>query len=172
MRRYSLLLSILLTAVLCAAPKPDVTEAHLVKYARQVNIADLDVALRSAELGQWLVSGPPHIERVEWSESDCDIKPDYPEPKDGYPLCVKGRLARRNMWGWLVLTVGTVRRGVSGRPQLRYVMMTTPALARRGQFRQVKKLSELPMLISDVAKADEAARSLSPPIRQPPVLNP
>ena len=140
------------------APSRNTTsEQAVVRYAKRLNVADLDPALRSRQLDTWLSSGPAHLDGIEWSRGDCDLKPDIREPREGYPLCVRIDLRRRNAWGWMVITIGNTRTGIQGRPRFERVSVTTKTLAQRGIFRGAKRLSELPKLLSEVEDADSKA---------------
>jgi hypothetical protein len=148
---------LLLAAALAVhkAPHKGVVDDHaLVAYAKKLNVAELDPALNPRRLDEWL-EAPAHFDKIEWSKGDCDLKPDSPEPKDGYPLCVRIDLRRGRAWGWVVITVGTVRKGIDGPPRFRYVVATSGALARRGDIRQTRKLSELFSLFHQVEEADK-----------------
>ena len=134
-----------------------ISEQAVVRYAKRLNVADLDPALRSQQLITRLSFGPAHFETVEWSRGDCGLKPDIREPREGYPLCVRIDLRRRSTWGWIVITIGNTRSGIQGPARFVRVTMTTKVLARRGKFMETKRLSELPKLLSEVEAADAKA---------------
>jgi len=134
----------------------DQSEPGVVAYVKALDVAKLDAALPSHRFEDWLSSVLPKIDSLEWSRSDCDLKPEGPEPGEGWPLCVKVRLKRRHLWGWVTVIVGTTRLGIHGEPRVRYVAMTSEALLMKGQFRDAAKLSELPRLLAEVEAADKA----------------
>ena len=84
------------------------------------------------------------------------------EPKGGWPLCVRLQLHRREVWGWAIITVGTVRRGIHGTPRLEYINLTSRALMLRGEFNDVTKLSDLTRALADVEVADRMSGSDEP----------
>jgi hypothetical protein len=160
-----LLLGLLLigTAVECRdrngnAQEIDKSEARVVAYGKALDVAKLDPALPSQRFDDWLSSGPPKIDSLEWS-SGCDLKLEGPEPRDGWPLCVKARLRRHDLWGWVLVTIGTTRSGIHGEPRVTHIVMTSRALAMKGQFRNAEMLSELPRLIVEVEEAEKALKS-------------
>ena len=155
MRLHFILLIVLIAQdVSCLGVASD---QDVVTYTKRLNVADLDPSLHAQRLDDWLSLGPARSEKVEWSKGDCDLKPDTPEPKEGYPLCVRVDLRRHKAWGWAVIAIGTTRAGIQGRPRVEHLVVTTKALAQRGQFRRTNRLSESPKLLSDVDDIDAKA---------------
>lgn len=148
---------LILLAVAATDCRGSTDDAALFNYAKRLNVATLDSALPSQPLGEWLVSGPPRLTKVEWDRG-CDIKREGSEPRGGWPLCVRVQLRRGELWGRAIITVGTVRSGIHGKPRLEYLFMTSGRLARRGQFWTIKRLSEFPRLLAEVETAHRSAK--------------
>ncbi len=93
------------------------TEKQVIAYAKSIDVKTLDPSLPSQHLDDWLQSGPPHAHIAYWSVEDtCDLKPD--SPKIDYPLCARIGFSRNDKGGFILVQVGTHRRGIVGRPQL------------------------------------------------------
>lgn len=135
-----------------AARKVASNDRALVKYAKGLSVSTLDPALAPRRLEDWLKSGPPHVDKVEW-HVDCDIKFDFPEPKEGYPLCVKATFWRHKSWGVVMTQVGTEPHGIEGRPKVRYVFV-----GREGRFYEKIKLSQLPAILAESDEEEKAGR--------------
>src|SRR3954447_258077 len=102
----------------CRGETPAVSAEHaIVSQAKQLDVAKLDPALKPQLLEDWLRHGPARVETLQWDVSDCDLKPDYPEPAAGYPLCVKAAFQRERVSGWLLVIVGTKRKGITEPPR-------------------------------------------------------
>ena len=143
-------------------PSPVPSDADLVRYAKRIDVRGLDSSLGSRRLEDWLLSGPPHLKTLEWQKSDCDIKPDGPEPREGWPLCVKVIMRRSEAPGWLVLMIGTTKAGIQGPPRLRYGVLIRKTATTLGPFVDVGRLSNLPQVISHVEREDRRAADRQP----------
>lgn len=131
-------------------------DSRVVAYAKQIDVANMDSTLKSQSLARWLSSSELHLTNIQWRESDCDLMPDDTTPKSKYPLCVTINFRRPNSWGRVYIEVGTIQRGVEGRPRLFGCSVKSNAPPPRGQFHSVNKLSELPAMLD---AADAEARS-------------
>ena len=119
------------------------TEKQVIEYAKSIDVQTLDSSLPSQRLEDWLQSGPPHAQ-VRWELADtCDIKPD--DTDQDYPLCAKVWISRNGQWGFFLLEVGSVHKGITGRPQLYYdVYVWEDVWVMTGSS---NKLSDLPALL-------------------------
>ncbi len=142
-------LAVLMLTVPCRSVTPAYDEAKVVGYAKTIDIAQLDPRLESESFEKWLRLGPAHIEKLEWSMSDCDLKPDCVEPPDGYPLCTRVVYQRGRVAGWIIVTIGTTRKGIVGLPRFEYAVVSTPASAGM-KVEDAEKLAELPQIISRI----------------------
>ena len=159
-RRTNTVLIALLTlfaavTVECEGPAGN---ASVAGHAKAVDVATLDPALPSQQLEHWLLTGAPHLQKVDWLVGDCGTKPEGPEPEGGWPLCVRLQMRRQEVWGYAFLTVGTIRGGVHGAPRLDRMIFTSRTLALQGKFWEVAKLSDLPLVLSEIDEADKQAR--------------
>jgi hypothetical protein len=95
----------------CGQKTAEVTEQRIISYARALDVSKLDPSLSSQRLDQWLRFGPAHLDRVTWEMSDCDLKPDFSNPKYVAPLCAKVRFRRGSCGGWAIINVGGTKDG-------------------------------------------------------------
>ncbi|MBZ5695917.1 MAG: hypothetical protein LAN36_11230 [Acidobacteriia bacterium] len=150
MKAYWLMIGLLVAAPSLSA-KTRVTEQQVVTYAKAIDVAKLDPTLPSQRLDKWLQSGPAHLDTVTWELSDCDLKP-LDSPEYVAPLCAKVRIKRGNVGGWIIITVGTFRDGISGAPRVNYVFAGPPDVFTRTPAVPVptsEKLSDLPRLLDE-----------------------
>jgi hypothetical protein len=103
------------------AQQSRVTEQQVINYAKAIDVAKLDPKLTSQRLDKWLQSGPVHVDRVRWERSECDLKPVPAISNYVAPLCAKVRFFRGDCWGWIIITIGTFRDGITGTPHLEYI---------------------------------------------------
>jgi hypothetical protein len=139
----------LLLAPSCLSETPAYEETKVLAYAKAIDVAQLDPTLPSQPLDEWLRLGPAHVEKLQWRISSCGLKPDYPEPPGGYPLCVDFVYQRSRVAGWGIVTVGTTRKGIVKPPRFEYVVGSAPSSAGM-KFDRAEKLAELPQMISKV----------------------
>jgi len=148
MRTYlSLSFVALMFAAPCRSETPAYDAAKVIAYAKTIDVAQLDPLLQSQPLEAWLRLGPSHIEQLRWRISSCDLKPDYPEPPDGYPLCVDFVYQRGRVAGWGIVNVGTTRKGIVGPPRFKGAVVSTRT-SDETRYENAEKLSELPRVIS------------------------
>jgi hypothetical protein len=143
--RISLSLLVLMLVTPCRGGAYDQTK--VMAYAKTIDVAKLDPALRSQQLEEWLRLGPARIEKLEWRMSDCDLKTDDREPHAGHPLCVKVVFHRSDISGWLIVTVGTKRTGIVEPPRFESAVVSKRS-NNRMRFESAERLSELPRAIS------------------------
>ena len=132
-------------------------ESDIVQYARHVDVSKLDSSLSAGRLDEWIADGPPRITNAEWT-ADCDLKGDTDEPKGQSPVCAKVKFKRNAVWGWMIIVVGTNQSGIGSHPVFKYAVVTSGALARRGDFRHINRLSELPPALS--AAEEDSSKNL------------
>jgi hypothetical protein len=144
--RIWIALILLTLAAPCRSEPPILDEATVVKYAKTIDVARLDSSLRSQSLDEWLRLGPPHLETLQWRSDNCELKPDYPAPPEGYPICARIAFQRGRVGGWMLVRVGTTRNGIVEPPQ--FVRGTVAVKSSDGvEYDKAQKLSELPTLI-------------------------
>ena len=120
--------------------------AKVIAYAKRLDVSQLDPSLPKRPLQQWVKAVGAPAKSTEWRMSDCDLKPDPPEPPEGRPLCVEfvvGITNNSGIWGHIV--VGTDRKGITGQPRF---MGMTLSIKRGEEFESSEKLSDLPRLTS------------------------
>ena len=62
------------------------TSKGVVRYTKALEVAKLDPSLSHQLLDEWLRSGPPRLDTVQWAVSDCDLKPPEDQPYLDGPL--------------------------------------------------------------------------------------
>src|SRR5215469_12215323 len=126
--------------------KNDYNDSEVLRYAKTLNVHELDPQLQSSELNEWLRYGPAHLDQVLWKISrDCDLK-EHPQgvSTDDWPLCVRFTFKRGTISGWALIRIGTRTLGISGTPRLEYfTIMTDRQLGTRPN-----RLSELPRILN------------------------
>lgn len=116
MKSYLLALLLFLIAS-SATAQHRYTEKQVTAYAKSTDVKILDPSLASQRLEDWLQSGPPHAHIVYWKmEATCDLMPG--SSAEDYPLCARIGFSRNDRGGFILVQVGTRRRGIVGRPQL------------------------------------------------------
>ncbi len=126
-------------------------EKKIIDYAKAIEVVRLDPTLPTKPLEEWLRKGPAGVEKLKWSVSDCDLKPDHVEPAEGYPLCVKVRFQRGHVAGWAIVTVGTIARGIVEPPRFDYATVSARSAAGM-RVETADRLSQLPHLIASLAE--------------------
>ena len=63
----------------------------LVTRVQAVTGDQVDPVLSRIPLRRWLQAAIGPGGTIIWERSDCDLKPDQREPKEGYPVCVLAR---------------------------------------------------------------------------------
>jgi hypothetical protein len=144
--RISTALILLTLAAPCRGEPPVLDEARVVDYAKAIDVTQLDSSLPSQSLDEWLRLGPPRLEVLQWGNDNCELKPDYPAPPEGYPVCARIAFRRGRVGGWMLVRVGTTRDGIVEPP--RFLRGTIAVKSSNGiEYDKTEKLSELPALI-------------------------
>ncbi len=118
----------------------------VVTYGRLIDVRTLDPSLPSQSLDEWLRVGPARMTRVDWTISDCDLKPSD-NVDEHNPLCVKFVFNRSKASGFGVIRVGTIRQGIVGSPRLEHVLVSQGEGATM-RFETTAKLSDVPRVIA------------------------
>jgi len=126
MKAGSLLMVLFLCAYACPAQRSaaekkaaaayEKAENEDVAYVKAIDVNTLDPSLPSQRFEEWLQFGPPHIDHLRWMLDDtCDLKPDLDAD---YPRCVRIDFERGGQSGWILILIGTLKKGIIGPPQL------------------------------------------------------
>jgi hypothetical protein len=93
------------------------TEKQVIAYAKSIDVKMLDPSLPSQRLEDWLQSGPPHAHILFWEmDATCDLKPD--DSSEDYPLCAEVRVTHDGQFGFILVQVGTLNKGIVGPPSI------------------------------------------------------
>jgi hypothetical protein len=144
-----LLTAALIALALPAVCQPAYSEKAVLKYARDLDVSNLDPMLPSQRLEEWLESGPPRAHEVTWRVSDCDLKSNSERPKDQQQLCVRFGFRRGAIGGWGIVSVGTVAKGVEGTPRFQNAQVASGPPNPKG--RTATRLSQIPVLLDELA---------------------
>jgi hypothetical protein len=125
---------------------PAFDEAAVIAYGKRADVAKLDPVLPKQGLERWIVATLKPPGKVVWRTSDCGLKPDVPEPREGNPLCVDFVVVLDDVGVWGRIIVGTDRQGVVGEPRMHGVTLIK---GRSRAFKGADELSEIPHLLSD-----------------------
>jgi hypothetical protein len=130
-----LLLALAVSAAHAASPATSADErggddhprrGEVVAYGKKLDVQVLDQTLSPEPLDRYLARILPPKMKVEWSSSDCDLKPaSFPRPHD-HPLCatVRGHLERDALR--LAIQVGTHGDPINGKPSILVLWVTSP----------------------------------------------
>lgn len=126
------------------------TEEQVIEYAKAIDVHVLDRTLPSQRLEDWLQTGSPHGQKLNWRVADtCDLKPD--DTSVDYPLCAKISLVRGGEAGEFLIQVGTTKKGIAGNPQLDSGVGTMEAENPLVLTGSSEHLSDLPVLLDQPA---------------------
>ncbi len=133
-------------------------------YARNLDVHQLDATLPPMKLGDWLRSGPAGIGKVNWRISPtCDLQdpPPVSADKHDWETCVKFLFAYRGAskspaYVEGLITVGTVRKGITGPPRFKHFgFMDNDFFQRNPSWEpdfDNKKLSDLFRALRDLSR--------------------
>lgn len=149
--KESCLSVLLLLAIASRAVGQAYTSKSVIRYAKTLDVAELDPKLPRQTLDNWLRGASLRLDRVGWVVSDCDLKP--PADAVDWPICAKFWFRRRthDAGGWGLVQVGTTKKGISGAARLRMVVVS--GTSQIGRFSDSEKLSDLPRLLDEASAA-------------------
>ena len=135
-------------------------QLQIVENAKSVSAHALDASQPAVLLELWLKATLGPKATLEWEVGDCDLKPWYPQPADGYPMCVAVRAGRPTRIGLrLHVLVGTFTRGVVEAPTVaEQSFMSCSGSTKRVDghyFLSVDKLSDIPKHIETLTSRPE-----------------
>ena len=146
------------------APALAKADKEKLDYARNLNVHQLDLTLPSMRLEDWLRSGPAGIEKLNWRTSPtCDLKDPLPlsTDPDDWATCVKFVFAYKGVsespaYVEGLITVGTVRKGISGPARFKYFGFMDNGFVQRNPSWEPdfdnKKLSDLFLALRDLSR--------------------
>lgn len=144
------------------------TDDQVIAYAKSIDVHTLDPALPTQRLEDWLLTGPPHLQTSHWRVADtCDLKPD--EANVDYPLCAGITFVRGGEAGEFLIEVGTIKKGISGRPQLDHGVGTMEAENPLVLTGSSEHLSDLPVLLDEPAVAGGVQKVYSEIVAHHPI---
>jgi hypothetical protein len=135
-------------------------------YARSLDVHQLDSTLFHMRLEDWLRSGPAGVGKLNWRTSpSCDLKdpPPLSADKDDWATCVKFVFAYRGTskspaYVEGLITVGTVRKGMTGPPRFEYFAFMDNDFFQRNPSWEPNyddhKLSDLFRALSDLSRLE------------------
>jgi hypothetical protein len=166
MKAHSLMMLLFLVASSSLAQRP-YTEKQVIAYAKAIDVKTLDPSLSSQRLEDWLQSGPPRAHIWYWSMEDtCDLKPD--SASVDYPLCARIGFSRSGEGGFFLVQVGTIRKGIIGRPQL-YGDIGVGEVNSFVMTGTAERLSDLPSLLDQPPITDGVRKLFEEIVAQHPI---
>ena len=153
MKTNSLVMVLFLCAYCCSAQRGparkqaaasfDKSEKDAVAYVKAIDVKKLDPSLPSRGLEDWLKSGPPHLDVMNWRlDETCDNHPDL---ESDYPRCVRLDFRRGGHDGYFLILIGTLKKGILGPPRLYYGIDVVEEGFVQAGF--ADRLSELPKVL-------------------------
>jgi len=117
---------------------------RVLTYGKSLDVNRLDASLPHVALEEWMKTATAPAQTVWWI-GDCDLKPDPPEPPEGYLVCLRFTVIVNHdaaIRGLVI--VGSQKAGLTS--QAEFFQMW---LGMRGpKFSSAGKLSDLPRLIA------------------------
>lgn len=152
MKESCLSVLLLLAAASCAVGQA-YTSKRVIRYAKTLDVAELDPKLPRQPLDNWLQGASLRLDTVRWAVSDCDLKP--PVGEVDWPLCAKFWFRRRthDAGGWGLVQVGTTKKGITGAARLRMVVVS--GTSHIGRFSDSERLSDLPRLLDEASASKQ-----------------
>ena len=99
------------------------------EYSRHIDVAELDAALPSASLHDWLNGLVKASERVAWEFNDCGEQTGTEADRGrDFPKCLEGSIespSRERILS-IQVCVGTWQRGFVGKPKIWWIYYTEP----------------------------------------------
>jgi hypothetical protein len=136
-------LAILASAFAATAQEPD--EERIFTFIKGTPAKELDSALPKMRFERWLLDMVGQGVELRWSINDCGEQSGdaHADAQRDAPICagVEAQLAGGRAFQ-ILLTVGTQKRGIGGKPKLRSVIVQ----ANRRMF-EVKRLRDLPTIL-------------------------
>lgn len=128
------------------------TEQQVIEYAKSIDVKTLDPSLPTQRLEDWLQKGPPHA-HVRWEADDsCGLEePEVAFPNGDWPICAKVWFYRDGQGGYLLVQVGTAKKGIVGRPRLDQPFGVWEEVTTMTGYSE--RLSDLPALLAQPAYA-------------------
>ena len=142
-----LLAVVFLTASRSAAQNDRYVERAL-SYAKRISVSQLDPSLRKQAFAQWFKQAVGPDAEISWEVNDCGEQTggDNQKGRD-IPTCVEAQASLSDGRKVVVrVAVGSLRRGILGRPALYYSVVMD-----KTEIRDVKNLGDLPRLLSSKA---------------------
>ena len=136
-------------------PSPAV-QRQMVTNTKRLSAQALDSTQAAVPLEQWLHETLGPKATLEWEVGDCDLKPEYPEPPDGYSMCVAVRASVPPRIGLrLHVLVGTFKRGVFGPPSIEKQSFMGCSSLVDGPFASVSRLADIPRNIETFSSKEK-----------------
>ena len=131
-------------------------QRQMVTNTKRLSAQALDSTQAAVLLEQWLHETLGPKATLEWEVSDCDLKPDYPEPPDGYLMCVAVRASLPPRIGLrLHVLVGTFKRGVFGQPSIEKQSFMGCSSLVDGPFASISSLADIPRNIESFSSKEK-----------------
>src|SRR5260370_40500112 len=164
-----LLAALSLLVASSSTAQPPYTEKQVIAYAKSIDVKMLDPSLPSQRLEDWLQSGPPHAHILFWEmDATCDLKPD--DSSEDYPLCAEVRVTHDGQFGFILVQVGTLNKGIVGPPSIyRGVRVEETWEIVTGSS---ERLSDLPSLLNQPAFTGGGGQLYEEIVAHPPIALP
>ena len=125
--QFIVLLLFLLWLPPCVSAEQN-TELSPEEYSKHIDVAELDAALPSASLHDWLNGLTKETERVEWEFNDCGEQTGTEADRGhDFPKCLEGSIVSSTTHASILgiqVCVGTWQRGFSGKPKIWLIYYT------------------------------------------------
>jgi hypothetical protein len=150
--RLIAILVIFMSAIGNAAAGQD----ELISYLQSVSADQVDSSLPHIPLKVWLKNVVGASANINWERGDCDLVPEYPEPKEGNPtICINfiARLDSERIGIRLLFLASTTRFDRMEPPQ--FLPSLYGCYSKTPNSRALFKLSDLPGAIKKLRDSKE-----------------
>ena len=98
------------------------------EYSKHIDVAELDAALPSTSLYDWLNGLAKASERVAWEFNDCGEQTGTEADRGrDFPKCLEGSIVSSTTHASILgiqVCVGTWQKGITGKPKIRLIYYT------------------------------------------------
>ena len=148
--------------VLSSAHANDLSRAdrkRIVHTVERVPASVVDPELPSTGLATWIRQTLGNEATIDWDISDCDLKPDFSQPPDTFPLCVGVRARTPSqIWMKLHFRIGAVGDYDAKRPSLERQSLMARGNILNGCLGKLDRLSSLPKEIERLSSISGCVR--------------
>lgn len=115
-----------LAAAVCASANAQSKkrDAAAISYAKATLVSRIEKGMPNQRFDSWLKRRAGGKPNVTWEVNDCGEQTGTPADRGrDFPMCVEANAQSGEMAIVISINVGTFKRGITGRPQLRFAQL-------------------------------------------------